>query len=171
MKRLIQKKDGLKIKSLIVCLLALFLATDTSAQAAKKEKNAANTEAVHKLIESRHYTCTMRSVTPSGGRMKQLSPGYSVTVAGDSLISNLPYFGTSHIPSTSSGDGYMFTSAAIEYEISNRKKGGWDVRIKTKDQQENPEFRMTIFEGGSASVYVTSISRSSISYSGEIVAK
>lgn len=159
------------MKSVSFVLLTLFLCNVTYGQGSGKNKNAPDKEAVRQLIESRHYTCAMQSVTPSGGRMKQLSPGYTLTVAGDSLISNLPYFGTAQISSSTSGDGYMFTSVSIEYELSMRKKGGWEIRIKTKDQQENPSFMLTVFESGNTSLYVNSISRSSISYAGTLVVK
>lgn len=169
--RFLQMKCFVLLKSVSLILLTVFLCNVTYGQGSGKKKSAPDSEAVRQLIESRHFTCAMQSVTPSGGRMKQLSPGYTLTVAGDSLISNLPYFGTAQISSNTSGAGYMFTSASIDYEISIRKKGGWEIRIKPKDQQENPSFMLTVFESGNASLYVNSISRSSISYAGSLVVK
>jgi hypothetical protein len=132
----------------------------------QKEKEAARTAQVKEMVASKKLFISEK--TPSGGRMKHLSPGYYLKVSGDSLISYLPYFGQATSPAAVSAGGYNFTSRDFEYSITDRKKGGWDIKIKTRDQQENPQLLITIFDNGSASFSITSMSRQSISYSGDL---
>ncbi|MEP7128792.1 MAG: DUF4251 domain-containing protein [Chitinophagales bacterium] len=156
------------MKLMSITLIFTFLTTIAVAQKSGNDKTDSKTEWVNKKVETKHYTCEIKTVTPSGGRLKHLSPGYTLTVSGDSLISNLPYFGKAHSSIGVSGSGYVFTSTSFDYSVEPRKKGGWEIRIKTKDQQENAEFFLSILESGSISVNVNSMSRGSISYSGYI---
>ncbi|MEO6169034.1 MAG: DUF4251 domain-containing protein [Chitinophagales bacterium] len=155
-------------KLLAIIVIAVFTTTTAQGQNSKKEQEAARIEAVTKMVANRQFHFEVQSVMPSGGRMRQLSPGYSLHLAKDSLTSNLPYFGEAHSPAGVSGGGYNFTSTLFDYTIETRKKGGWEIRIKTKDQQENPDFFLSIFENGSTSLRVNSMSRESISYSGNL---
>ncbi|HUM48485.1 MAG TPA: DUF4251 domain-containing protein [Chitinophagales bacterium] len=147
----------------------LFTTTPTvQAQDSKKDKQAARSQAVQKKVMNREYLVEIQSVIPSGGRMRQLSPGYSLQVKTDSIICNLPYFGEAHSPAVGSGGGYNFIATQFDYSSEPAKKGGWEIHIKTKDQQENPDIYLTIFENGSASIRINSMSRESISYSGTL---
>ncbi|MBK9732983.1 MAG: DUF4251 domain-containing protein [Chitinophagaceae bacterium] len=155
-------------KLIHITLIFIFITSTATAQKSGKDKTDSNTQWVKQKAEARHYTCEIKTATPSGGRMKHLSPGYILKVSGDSLISNLPYFGQAYNSAGVSGSGYVFTSTSFDYSSDPRKKGGWEIRIKTKDQPENAEFFLTIFESGSISISVNSMSRSSISYSGNL---
>lgn len=140
-------------------------------QNSKKEKDAAKAAAVKKMVEAGSYLFEVQSALPSGGRNINLSPGYTLKVSGDTLISQLPYYGRAYSSAGVSDGGYDFTSVDFEYEVTDRKKGGWNIDIKTKDQQENPKLVLTVFENGSASLTITTMSRQSISYSGYLSEK
>jgi len=158
-----------------LCLF-LILVTSTSsqlcfAQDSKKEKQAAEAESTKNLISNKQYVFEAQSTTPTGGKLIQLSYGYAVKVSGDTLISNLPYYGRSYTATLpSENNGVNFTSVNFEYKIEERKKGGWDIIMIPEDYSDVQKLFLTVFENGSASLLVISKSKSNISYSGYITA-
>jgi hypothetical protein len=64
--------------------------------------------------------------------------------------------------------GIRFTSTVFEYNVSQNKKGKWEIVIRPKDATGIREVNMTIFENGTASVQVASNNRQTISYNGYI---
>jgi hypothetical protein len=152
----------------ITIILMTCLSFTVSAQNSKKEKEAAHAALIAKMVEAKQYTFEVESALPSGRKTIHLSPGYIVRISGDTLISNLPYYGQAYSAAGVGESGYNFTSTSLDYSVTNRKKGGWEIDIKTKDQQQNPQFSFTIFENGNASLMVTSMNRQNIQYSGYI---
>ena len=148
-----------------------FLCFTSSAQDAKQEKKAEQAAGVKKMVEGKSYVIKVESAMPSGGRKIHLSPGYMLTVSGDTLMIDLPYYGRAYSPAGAGEGGYNFTSTSFEYSVTERKKGGWDIEIKVKDRQENPRFTLTIFENGTASLMVTAMTRENISYTGYVEEK
>lgn len=159
--------SGLNFLTILLSLLAYSFSCQ--AQQTKQEKEAAQKESVAAMVKNREYVCAVNTANPNGGKLIQLTPGYSIKIAGDSLICNLPYYGRAYSVSSTTGNGYNFNSTFFDYVLTERKKGGWDIRIKTKDQQENPEFFITIFDSGSTTIRANSMNRGSISYSGNLV--
>jgi hypothetical protein len=152
----------------IAIVMIAFTCFTSSAQNAKQDKKAEYAVAVKKMVEAKRYAIKVESALPSGGRKIHLSPGYMLTVTGDTLISDLPYYGRAYSPAGAGEGGYNFTSTSFVYSVTDRKKGGWDIEIKVKDRQENPRFTITIFENGNASMMATAMSRENISYSGYV---
>jgi hypothetical protein len=127
---------------------------------------------IQRDIEKKQFTFLAQSVTPSKGGSRQLSPGYTLQVKGDTLICYLPYFGRVYQPSFGTNDaGLDFTSTQFDYQTKVRKKGGWDVKIKTKDLTNQRQLSMTIFQNGTASLTVISSDRESISFFGSLNVK
>ena len=154
-------------------VILLFLAFHVTAQTqqSKKEKAAAEAAATKNLIDSKNYLFEARSTTPSCVKFKRLSYGYYVKISGDTLISNLPFFGKSTAPTLpSENNGISFTSINFEYKVEQRKKGGWDIIAQPKDYGDIQKMIFTVFENANASLQVISQSRSAISYSGYITA-
>lgn len=123
-------------------------------------------------IEKKQFEFLAQSVTPTKGGTRQLNPGYTVLVKGDTLICYLPYFGRVYQPSFGTSDaGLDFTSTQFDYQTKVRKKGGWDVKMKTKDLTKQRQLSMTIFQNGTASLTVISSDRESISFLGSLKMK
>ena len=159
--------NSLKLALALVSLAASF--SSASAQDSKEDKKAAQAELITKIIKEQNYLFTAQSVTPTGGRYKQLTTDYFVRVSKDTIMADLPYFGKAYsAPIGSSDGGIHFTSTNFEYELADRKKGGWDISIKTKDIQDAQRFNFTIFDNGSASLQATSNNRQPISFSGYV---
>ena len=151
---------------LVTCLV------NVNAQESKADKKAAEAALITKIITGQNYLFTAQSVTPMGGRFRQLTTEYTVKVSKDTVISDLPYFGRSYSADIGNSEaGIHFTSTNFEYQITERKKGGWDITIKFKDVKDAQQFSFSVFDSGSASLQVTSTNKQPISFNGYVSEK
>lgn len=125
---------------------------------------------ITKKIQDQRYVFKVQSVIPMRGGTRQVSPDeYDLHVSPDSIVSYLPYFGRAYAVSLDPSDaGIKFTSTKFDYISTNRKKGGWDISIKTKDQSDTRQMFLTVSPDGTASLQVTSNNRQPISFNGYI---
>jgi hypothetical protein len=124
------------------------------------------------MIETRNYVFHAQSVTPLGGRFRQLTSEYDLRVQNDSVVAFLPYFGRAFsAPIDPTRGGIQFTSTSFEYTETARKKGGWIIQIQPKDVQDIRQLTLSVSEGGNATLQVNSNSRQSISFNGYIGAR
>ncbi len=150
---------------LIRCLLVMLFSIVVLVSSAQ-DKSDQTTETLQAAIGQKSYTYLVQSVTPMKGGARQLNPGYILTIKGDTLIANLPYFGRVYQSAVNADAGFNFTSYTFDYQVKPRKKGGWNVSIKTKDQPSQRQFNLTISKSGSTSLTVLCSDRESISYYG-----
>ena len=145
---------------------------NVNAQDSKADKKAAEAALITKIISEQNFMFTAQSVTPMGGRFRQLTTDYNVKVSKDTVSSDLPYFGRSYSADIGSSEGGInFTSTDFEYQVSDRKKGGWDITIKPRDVKDVQQFNLSVFESGSASLQVNSTNRQPISFNGYVSEK
>jgi len=145
---------------------------NVNAQDSKADKKAAEAALITKIISEQNFMFTAQSVTPMGGRFRQLTTDYNVKVSKDTVNSDLPYFGRSYSADIGSSEGGInFTSTDFEYQVSDRKKGGWDITIKPRDVKDVQQFNLSVFESGSASLQVNSTNRQPISFNGYVSEK
>lgn len=155
--------------SLLLLFTALVSSNIVHAQDSKEERIAAQAAAVKNLIESKNYVFVPTSVSPQSGRTRQLTSSYFLKISKDTVESDLPYFGRAYTaPINSSDAGINFTSTNFEYTETLGKKGAWNITIKLKDQTQAREMNLTIFSNGRTDLIVSSNSRQSISFSGDI---
>src|SRR5213075_2880222 len=108
----------------------------------------------------KHFEFEAETVKPAIGGIKQLTPGYTLKLSHDSLVSYLPYFGKAYsAPINPSDVGFDFTSSNLDYKASATKKGGYQVSIKSKDRIYNADFLLTVYDNGTAYLQVSSADR------------
>lgn len=153
----------------LVAFSVLAFIQPACAQESAAHKKAAQLATVKSMVDAKDYVFVVESVSPASGPTRQLTPYYTLDVHGDTLVADLPYFGRAYVaPVDPSTGGIHFTSTKFTYNISNRKKGGWQVDIQPGDQSDVRQLSLTIFENGNASLLVVSNNRQSISYHGYI---
>lgn len=124
--------------------------------------------AIKNMIDSQNFVFKPLYVSPMGGRRRDITPDYELSVAKDTVISYLPYFGRGYVAPISPADvDYDFTSKKFTYTATPARRG-WNVSIKIQDQPYLREMYLRIFDNASASLTVSGIDRSSISYDGYI---
>ena len=146
-------------------ITSLIFFTLTFAGAAQ-DKNASF---IPQAIEAKNFVFKASSVTPQRGRMRQLTSEYELVVRPDTVISFLPYFGRAFsAPINPSEGGIKFTSTKFGYAVSEKKKHRWEVQISPKDVSDATTLYLTVFDDGSASLRVTSINRTPVSFNGYV---
>ncbi|MEO8765877.1 MAG: DUF4251 domain-containing protein [Ginsengibacter sp.] len=158
------------LRILLITWLAIFAFCDYSvAQNNTDNKNDAKKHAFKNMVDSQHFVFVANSVNPTGGRFRNLTSSYDVTFLHDTLVSYLPYFGRAFSAPLNPTESVLdFTSRDFTYTVSPRKKEGWNVLVKLKDNHEVQQFLFTIFDNGSASLSVTLTSRDPISFNGTV---
>lgn len=150
------------MKSLINILMAILVLNTTGF--AQNDKQ----DAVKESIESKQYVFKARSVMPASGGTRQISSEYDFTVNKDSIIAYLPYFGRAYIASVGkTTDGINFTSTDFSYKVTEGKKGGWLIEIRTKDAGDVQQINLNLSKKGYGTLHINNQNRQSISYSGK----
>ena len=152
------------LKQVALLFFVSFASLSTHAQDSTKTSATAKD-----WVEQQNFIFTPQTALPMRGRTVHLNSYFDCRVSKDSLVSNLPYYGRSYSASINpSENGLNFVSTKFDYTVKPRKKGGWEVSIKPKDANDVREMDFTIFENGSASLYVNSNNREAISFNGYI---
>jgi len=156
--------------SLLLFLVAFGRIT-SYAQTDNADKKTQKQEMIRGWVESQEYDFRPQTAMPLGGRTRELTTDFDLKVTKETVVSYLPYFGQAYTaPMDPSQGGLQFTSKEFDYSVTNRKKGGWDVQIKPKDNREVQQMSMTISVDGYASLQVISTNRQPISFNGYIMA-
>jgi hypothetical protein len=150
----------------LLLTLLLFIASSVVLIA----QDSKETVALKDLVASRRYIFNAESVLPLNGRLRLLNSGERVELNGDTLITDLPYFGRAYSASIdASQGGFHFTSTDFEYTIKDKKKGGWSILLKPKDSRNVQQLILDISSTGMASLQVVSNNRQAISFNGHII--
>lgn len=153
----------------IILLMTFPLAASSQDGKVKKESKA---DKVAQLIQSQRYIFKAQNATPMSGRVIQLTYGYDVKVTKDTLAAYLPYYGRAFsAPLDPSKGGINFTTTQFTYELTERKKGGWNVVISLSEQgMDTRQLNFTISQDGYTNLQVTSNNRQPINFYGYITA-
>jgi len=153
---------------LLLSLLLVLFTCYTFGQDPKSNAQSVASGTMETKIANKSFVFKPQSVKPMKAGIRQLSAGYTLEVRGDTLICYLPYFGRVYQATTATDAGLDFTSYQFDYRVKARKKSGWDIMVKTKDQGSQRQFSFTVFENGSTSLNVISNDRESIGYQGRV---
>jgi hypothetical protein len=158
------------IKALPFFMMALTVCLHpVHAQDSTKDNKASKESSIKNMVDARNYVFVAQTALPVTGGMRQLTSYYDLKVSKDTIVSALPYFGRAYTaPIDPTEGGINFTSTKFDYTTTERKKGGWDVSIKTKDGKDAQQLFLTISENGYAALQVTSNNRQAISFNGYI---
>ena len=130
-----------------------------------------NQPSIKDAVAAKHFLFEPQIVLPTSGRSRQIgSQGYQMKVSGDSLVSYLPYFGRAYSAPMNGGNALDFTTTKFDYSVTDKKKGGWDVLIRPKDNSDVREFALTVSENGFATLRALSNNRQPISFNGKVIA-
>lgn len=153
--------------NIVLVVTGLAFATVAPAQKNKEQR----IQAIKNAVDSQHYTFYAEYANPMRGTQRYLTPYYTLSIAKDSIICFLPYFGRAYqAPVNPAEGGIKFTSTNFEYSNSAGKKGSWYIKIKPKDAQEVQQLTLQIFTDGTTILQVISTNKDAISFNGYIQA-
>jgi hypothetical protein len=162
------------IKLFLVFAVVLAGLNIANAQNSRKERQAAKTAAVKKMIDNANYVFEANYVNPTRGAGRSLTDSYELKVSKDTISAYLPYFGRAYVAPVDPREGAIeFAYTKFDYNITEHKNGGWDIVIKPKEQdisalKDVQSLRLTISTNGYASLQVISSNRDPISFNGTI---
>ena len=132
---------------------------------------SSNAVAVKTLVDSGNYVFHAQSAISMSGRTRQLESDYTVTVTKGKITADLPYFGEAYsAPMDPTDNGIQMTSTVFDYSVKPRKKDGWNVMIKPKDDKQVQQIALTISSEGYIGAQVVSRNRQPITFNGVISA-
>lgn len=104
-----------------------------------------------------------------GGNINLSGYNYDLTITPDSIIAYLPYYGRTYSANINSDEnGIKFTSKKFTYQSNKKKKGGWQIRIDTKDTKEGFRLLLDISEKGYATLVAIGTNKQPITFYGVI---
>lgn len=157
---------------LLLCSILIIGSNATIAQNSKKDRESARTAEVEALIQSKNFVFKAQSSTPMAGRFIQLTSEYDVRVNNDTLATYLPYFGRAFVaPIDPTRGGIRFNSTDFEYNVEEKRKGGWEILMKPRDTRDVRQLLLTVTESGYATLQVISNDRQPITFNGFIAAR
>lgn len=165
-----------------VAALLLLASPDMQAQGLSKVNAQAEQSVVAQAVTGQRFTFKALTAQPSeeaNSLLRSMYPNvnqnviqlngnvfYNIKISPEKMEVYLPYFGRMYAPATGSNDGgYKFTSTQYEYRVEE-KKGVYDIQIKPLDNRDINKIFITVFSNGSATVRISSNTRSPISYQG-----
>ena len=153
-----------------IAILLLISCMPVSAQQTdKQQEETAKKAAIDNMLKSKRFEFVAQSAVPMRGNTRQLSFGYHLTVLGDSLLADLPYYGRSHSAGYGGADGPIhIKSNQYTYQAKETKKEGWEVTIVPKSVPNVYQITISISALGNATAYVKSNSRDNISFYGTL---
>lgn len=133
---------------LLIVAAAMGLASCATARLTTEEKNNL-AQAIQTGISEKHFEIRIRMMNPQRGRSRNVD-GFSVEVKGDTLVSNLPYFGVVHSVPYGGGKGLNFESKITSYETTQAKPECTHVAIKSQNEEDNYVYTFDIYADGTA---------------------
>lgn len=164
-----------------ILILTIFLAfsstciyTWNSVQKSKKqlkaEKKAQQIKQIREIVGSKNFIFKAESVNPVNAGTKKLTSDFGIEVRNDSIFSYMPYYGNSYSRDyTSFKNSPMGFIQPMESYRQIRRKSGYAIDIKVKNEHDVIDLTFHISKTGITSVSASSINRQNITYTGEIL--
>ena len=158
-------------KSLIFLVAILFMVSCGSLHNSQEKVTAEQKSAqIQDSIHARTFTVEFNYVNPMRMPPHYLTTAYTLRLCGDSLVSELPYFGRAYRANPADNDRSPLSFSGRVREAKMVKgKNDYTITFKTKNGIELLEYTLNLFSNGQAYLSVSSSDREPISFNGAIV--
>ena len=151
-----------------VFVMAALLLCGCASMKITPEERARIAEQVQENMDNKSFRIEVTQMIPGRGAARHVD-NYFVTIDGDNLISQLPYFGFAWTAPYGGGKGLNFESKIREYIDSFPKPDRRQVILTTDNGEDVLVYTIVVFTNGTTSITVRSRSKDSISYNGFMV--
>jgi Domain of unknown function (DUF4251) len=150
--------------------MLLLLGISFSNYAQDNADDTSNLSPVAKMLLNHTYQFTATYVQPMSGRQRNVTgDNYTLKINKDLLEADLPYFGkATSAPIGTTDAGMKFISKDFTYQSITLTKSREQITIKPKDVSDIQQIYLIVYPDGTADLSITSNSRQSISYQGNI---
>ncbi len=158
------------MRKIIISMGMLFFTFTLFSCSSGKQAVVMNTE-LEQAIAADNWKFIAEQSTPQfGGNRGGLDAGYEVKCSKDKLQSNLPYYGQSF-----SGGGAYTNQGPLDFKTGEftitkekGKKNSWILNIRPGGVPDVREYRLTVFNNGTASLDVQLNNRTPMSFRGRL---
>jgi hypothetical protein len=166
------------MKKFICISLVAILACSVLSIAAQGKKKPSKTEKREMLatkvkdsIDHKTFTINVNMAYPMSHAAINLTSNYSLRLAGDSLISYLPYYGRAFRVPYGGGKALNFSAKIKDCTISYPKKNRTRIHITVSNDEDTYQYDIDVFDNASTTISVISNEREFISFSGTLDTK
>jgi hypothetical protein len=156
------KKINISIIGIVMIFILKSLPASSQENASHKSNNIIN------LVNAKEFTFIAQSVMPSHGGYRTLTSDYELTVAGDSIISYLPYFGQAYSITDPNSNPLQFTSINNKISVTPSKKGNYNVTINFINGGDVRQLNLSVTSSGNSTLNAIFNNRQPISFNGYI---
>ncbi len=163
------KVKALYLAALFLILLAPAFSQEKSKKELKEEKKLATQKKVEALIDAKEFRFVGRTALPTGMRSVNLSsnPNY-MKFQPEMIESEMPFFGRAYSAVGYGNDtGVKFKGKPEKFEVVKKSKN-FEIEAEVRGTSDNFRISLTVGLEGNASLSITSSSRSTITYQGDI---
>lgn len=127
---------------------------------------------VGEMLERKAFVFVPQTMSPAGGRTRQVTPDFFLRVSGDTVHSYLPYAGRSYTaPIDPTRGGMDFITTDFGYQVSKGQKEATNITIEPRSGTDVRQITMQVFPNGNASLQAVSNNRQTILYNGRVQAR
>ncbi len=153
--------------------IGIFLAVVScgSARAASQEQQTKDQEKAQQIqqkLDSKDFTINVNYMMPMRGGGEALSSPSSLSIQDNTVKSYPPYKGQATSIPYGGGDGLNFEDKIQDYKDNGLKKDSRIIEFKVEHEGDILEYKVTVYDNGSADIYVSSVKRDNISFRGEL---
>ena len=151
-----------------VCML-LGLLSGCASSAERAASAAEHAQKVMSALADRHYKITITQAYPQRGGSVNVSRDFFLEVKGDTLVSNLPFFGRAYRSLYGGTEkGLNFTETIRTYEQLKSMAGVLRFRMRVRNEEDSYVFTVEISSGGRASIRVQAMERDDMRFDGDL---
>jgi len=154
---------------ILVLIPVSLLSQEKSKKELKEERKLEQQKKTEALVNSKTFVFTGSMAHPQGGRSVNLTttPNF-MKFSPDLIESDMPFYGRAYSGAGYGGPtGINFKGKPDEFTIEKTSKG-YFIQASVKSDNDSYKISLTIGAEGNSSLSVSSVNRSSMSYSGNI---
>jgi len=150
--------------ALLICS-SCGIAGTSSERAAERARDE---RLIQERLDARSFRVDIDRMNPSRGGSRALTSPYSVTVDGNKLISNLPYFGVAYNVPYGGGKVLTFDSEIASYKEEAAGRDSRRIILTTDNGEDVLTYTLLVFTNGKVTLDVVSRNREPVSYQGSL---
>ena len=163
---IIKNSFWLILLTLIPCTV---FSQEKSKKELKEERKLEQQKKTEELVNSKTFVFTGTMAYPQGGRSVNLTttPNF-VKFNPDEIESDMPFYGRAYSGAGYGGTtGMAFKGKPDDFKVEKTKKGYY-IQASVRSDNDSYKISLTVGTEGNTSLTITSVNRSSMSYSGNI---
>ena len=154
---------------MIVWLLPLLLMMGCATAQERAEQRVRMKKAVAEAVASRHLHIDVSTMSTLRYGAKTLTSNYFLELRGDTLCSDLPYWGQAYqAPVGGPSIGLKFEAPILRYSESRPKANKTLLELDVKTQEDAYHYLIEVYDTGESYIRIRSLNRDPISFDGAL---